>query len=476
MPASYSTINKHRLYQRVADELAEDIRQGLYPPGKKIPSVRKLSEKRSVSISTVTQAYSMLEDRGLIQARPQSGYFVREGIDQTEVAPPISQGEEPREITKGALIRTMLESSQQTSTINLGASIPDTSLLPHRAIQNHLQKAARFQSREAINYQFTPGYEPLRKQIAKRMRNIGVRCHHDEILITNGCTEALSLCLRTLCNSGDTVAVESPCYYGFLQIAETLGLKVIEIPTDPIVGMSIEALELALQQWSVSLVLLNSRCSNPTGSTMPAEKQEKLVKLLERYDIHAIEDDIYGELGEQVTTLKTFDKHGRVLYCSSFSKTVAPGLRVGWCLPGQHLERVKSLQTFTTLAIGSVSQCAMSSYLENGHYDKHLRGLKSVTRENLEKFSARIRDSFPAGTLLSPPNGGALLWVCLPGKINARKLQQKALSRGISIVPGDVFSNTEHFSHYIRVNCALPWGQAVKDAIVELGKLAASMR
>lgn len=466
--------SERRLYEQVADELALDIQQGVYPSGQKVPSVRKLSRARGVSISTVSQAYSLLEDRGLIHAKPQSGYFVRFGLEQPSAAPPVSIGEAPSQVTKGGLITQMLADSQRCTGIDFGVAIPDISLLPHRALQNHLQKAARFQLSEVINYQFSPGYEPLRAQIAMRMRAIGVRCHPDEVVITNGCTEALSLCLRANSQRGDTIAVESPCYYGFLQMAEVMGLKVIEIPTDPNTGMSIEALQLALQQWSIKLVVLGARFSNPTGASLSGDKQQQLVQLLSQYDLKAIEDDIYGELGfdsQQQTVLKSFDSEGRVLYCSSFSKTVAPGLRVGWCLPGRSLESLKNLQTFSALANSSLPQCALASYLQHGHYDKHLRNLRRVAQQNLGYCSAAIREHFPADTLLSQPRGGFVLWVCLPKGVQAVALQQLASREGINLMPGDVFSNTDHFAGNIRLNCALPWGEPVKQALARLGQL-----
>jgi len=472
--ANSAADSELRLYQRVADELTEDIQQGLYPPGQKIPSVRQLSRARNVSISTVNQAYSLLEDLGLIHAKPQSGYFVRFGLDQAPASAPVSIGDAPSEVTKGSLIKQMLADSQRPSTINLGAAIPATALLPYRSIQNHIQKAARFQHSEVVNYQFSPGYAPLRNQIAQRMRNLDIRCHQDEVVITQGCTEAISLCLRANTQPGDTVAVESPCYYGFIQIAEALGLKVIEVPTDPNNGMSIEALQLALQQWSIKLVLISTRFSTPTGCSLPEDKQRQLVALLNQYKIKAIEDDIYGELGYaqgHQTVLRTFDTEQRVIYCSSFSKTVAPGLRVGWCLPGPSLEAVKSLQTFHSLGCSSLPQCAMASYLQHGHYDKHLRSLRRTARDNMAKLSRAVRDYFPGGTLMSEPQGGFVLWVYLPSSVSAIELKQLALQYDIAIIPGDMFSNTNHFSNAIRLSGAMEWGQNVDQALRQLGKL-----
>jgi len=462
------------LYAQIADDLALDIQQGLYVPGTKVPSVRQLSKQRSVSISTVNQAYALLEDRGLIRAKPQSGYFVRQGANDPIMAPPMSTGSEPAVVGKSELIGRMLSVVNGSSHTNLGAAIPHHSFMPLRALQTHIQKVSRFQSQEVFNYQFSPGYEPLRKQIALRMREVGVRVHSNEVVITQGCSEALSLCLRSNTVAGDIVAVESPCYYGFLQLAKQFDLKIIEIPTDPQTGISLEALELALQQWPIKIIAVNSRYSNPTGAAFSTEKQESLFNLAQKHDVKILEDDIYGEIGfaQSIhTVIKKFDTEGRVMYCSSYSKTVSPGLRIGWCIPGNSLKKIMDLQTFTTFGPASVSQYAMSSFLQTGHYDKHLRNLTTLCRDNLERVTHAVRQYFPVGTKISQPKGGYILWVCLPNNVNAIELQLKSLKKGINIAPGDLFSNSEHFSHCIRLNCALPWNDELRNAIKKLGSL-----
>lgn len=467
------------LYRQVAEGLAEDIREGVYGAGEKVPSVRGMSQRLSVSISTVNQAYALLEDQGLIQSKPQSGYYVREGANDELPAPPLSRGSKPNAVTQVDLISNVLASASQPGLIKLGAAIPDISLLPFRSLQTHVQKVARFQGQEAFNYQFSPGLESLRLQIAKRMRHIKVRCHPDDIIITNGATEAIFLSLSTVAKAGDIVAVESPCYYGFLQMAQRLGLKVIEIPTDPASGISLEALTLALSQWPIKILMLSSRFSNPSGAVITKDKQKSLMALVQQYEsLTVIEDDIYGELGfdDQFTTvLKTFDKNDQVIHCSSFSKTIAPGLHIGWSIPGRNFQAVKEGQMFSTLSASSLSQHAMASYLEQGHFDKHLRKLKTHIKENVELFSNLIRLHFPEGTKLSVPQGGFTLWVCLPEQVNAIMLQKLAEKENISIVPGDIFSTQKQFSNYIRINCALPRDEKVKQAIIRLAEITNEM-
>jgi len=472
--------NATTLYRQVAADLANDIEQGVYLAEQKIPSVRKLSKQLQVSISTINQAYALLEDQGLIRAKPQAGYFVRKGANDEPVAPPVSQGGQPKAVTKTELINHVLENVNEKSSVDLGCAIPDHSFLPYRSLQTHMQKVTRFNMEEVFKYQFSPGLESLRSQIALRMRDVGLRCHADDIVITQGCSEALHLCLSSATQRGDIIAVESPCYYGFLQMAKLRGLKVIEIPTDPTHGISTDALKLALEQWPIKAVMVTSRYSNPTGGSISSEKQKQLVELAQQFDCQIIEDDIYGEMPLETsvgmkaginTVIKTHDVDDRVMYCSSYSKTVGPGLRIGWCIPGRNKKSVIQAQRFSTMATSSLPQLTMASYLQNGHYDKHLRSLRQKVTGNIKLFSQAVQLNFPKDTRLAIPTGGFILWICLPENVSSIELLHRAQTESISIIPGDIFSNSDQFKNYIRLNCATPWNEGVKQAIARLGEL-----
>ncbi len=481
---------KQPLYQQLAEQISTDIQTGVYPVGQKVPSVRRMSTLRGVSISTVSQAYARLEDSGWLNARPQSGYYVcsnRTPERRREQLPLSSPQEQPSEVTKSSLISNMLAQLSRPSLVNFGAAIPDASLLPQRQLQRHIQQASRFQLKQVLEYQFSPGFEGLRQQLAVRMSNAGIHCISDDIIITNGCAEAIALCLRAATNPGDLIAVESPCYYGFLQLASMMGLKLIEIPTDPETGMSMEALQLALSQWPVKLVALTARFSNPTGALMPTVKQQQLVELAQKYDVGIIEDDIYGEISFAETSaaarkqaqedgsfsaIKAFDQDGRVMYCSSFSKTLTAGLRVGWCVPGQWYQDVIDQQTFTTFSSSSLSQRAVHSYLQNSQYDRHLRQLRRQLAANLPQFVDAIERYFPAETRFSVPKGGYTLWLALPPRVNAERLYYLARERSMSLVPGSLFTNSDQFDHCIRLNIAHPWTEEIHQALMVLGELA----
>jgi len=466
------------LYQRIAQQLAEDIRRGVYRPGERVPSVRKMSRQLSVSHATVLQAYANLEDQGMIRARPQSGFYVHQTPVLTAPTPDIAQVERPKLVTRSSIINQVLSESRREGLIPLGAAVPHVDYLPVRALHQQLAKVTRFHSPRAFSYMFSPGYEPLRRQVAIRMRDAGVVVDSSEIVITHGCVDALQMSLRVLTKPGDLIAAESPTYYGLLQLADLLGLKVIEIPSDPDTGMSLEALQLAAGQWPIKALVLTARLSNPLGVSMPDHRQKQLLSLAARFDIQIVEDDIYGELmfdQGQYKALKSNDRDGRVIYCSSFSKTLSPGVRIGWVIAGRHQAEIERLQTFSTHSACSVTQMGVAAYLENGGYDRHLRAIRQEYRKNLSAFQLAVQRYFPEGTQMTRPKGNFILWVSLPVRVNTQDLHVRALDRGISIAPGLIFSNTEQFNHCIRLNCGLPWNNETERALRTLGQLASDL-
>ena len=353
------------LYQRIAQQLAEDIRRGVYQPGERVPSVRKMSAQLNVSHATVLQAYANLEDQGLIRARPQSGYYVHQTPALTAQTPDIARVERPGLVTRASIIQQVLTEARRDGVFPFGAAVPHVDYLPVRALHQQIAKVTRFHSPRAFSYMFSPGFEPLRRQIAIRMRDAGVLVDPREVIVTHGCVDALQMSLRVLTRPGDLIAAESPTYYGLLQLADLLGLKVIEIPSDPSTGMSLEALQVAANQWSIKALVLTTRLSNPLGGTMPEERQKQLLRLASDFDIQIVEDDIYGELMfEQGKTkaLKAYDRLDRVIYCSSFSKTLSPGVRIGWMIAGKYQQEIQR---------AAEPEPELQESADRGHLDQH---------------------------------------------------------------------------------------------------------
>lgn len=464
------------LYEEVADKIAALIAQGTLRPGERVPSVRKLSAQLSVSISTVLQAYLLLEDRGLIEARPQSGFYVR--FRFRELPPePMTSNPSPSatRVGVGELVSRVRKAARNPDIVPLGAAIPSPDLLPTKSLNRVLAWVARRWAALGVAYDFPPGSEMLRRQVARRSLDSGCSLSMDEIVTTSGAMEAVNMCLRAVARPGDTIAIESPTYYGVLQAIEGLGMKALEIPTHPRDGISLEALESAIKKKQVKACVLIPNFNNPLGSCMPEANKKQLVEMLARREIPLIEDDIYGDLCFGPTrpkTAKAYDKEGLVLLCSSFSKTLAPGYRVGWTAPGRFNVQVERLKFMTSLATATLPQMAVAEFLQNGGYDHHLRKIRKAFATQMQRVTLAIGQYFPAGTRVTRPTGGFVLWVELPKSINALDLHRRALGENISVAPGPIFSAKQKYQNFVRLSCGQPWSEKLERALITLGRLA----
>lgn len=467
------------LYEQIAAEMAEKIRSRMVQPGERLPSVRKLSAQKRVSISTVLQAYLKLENMGLVEARPQSGYYVRHHIRSLPPEPPIHRASwQPSHVSVISAVQDLLKALQNPSTVPLGAASPDPMILPTTRLYKKLASVVRNASPNTNTYEFTTGTAELRRQIALHSADWQGKLKADDIIITAGCTESLSLCLRAVARPGDTIAVESPCYFGVLQIIEGLGMQALHIPTDPRTGICLEGFAKACRDYPIRACLVMPNAHNPLGSIMPDDAKQHLVGIAERYSIPIIEDDIYGDLcfsSERPRTLKTFDTTGNVLLCSSFSKTISPAFRIGWTAPGAWYEKVVRLKMTTTLASPTLLQLAIADFLRDGGYDHHLRTMRKACAHQIERYSQAIAEFFPSGTKITRPGGGFVLWVQLPEKVDTLLLQQKALESHISIAPGPIFSARNDYTNCVRINCGYKWSATLENALRTIGSLASSI-
>lgn len=465
------------LYLELAREIQELVEQGTLRPGARLPSVRRMALQRDVSISTVIQAYTVLENRGILEARPQSGFYVcprlADGVPVPRMAKPMAK---PSYVGVNDLTAEILTFSTDPSYLPFGAACPDPSLFPNQKLARLLGSVCRNDPALLGRYAMNWAYDPLAREIARRYLQCGAPLAHDELVITVGCTEAINLCLRAITKPGDTVAVETPTYFGFLETLQSLNLRALEVPTDPITGICLDATRDALAHNDVKALILMPNFSNPLGACMPDEKKAKLCELLAEYDVPAIEDDIYGDLhfGERrPKPLKAWDTDGRVLLCGSFGKTLAPAMRVGWCAPGRYLERVRRLKFTNTLGTPVILQKAISDFLRNGGYDHHLRAIRRAYHGQLHLFTQAILRHFPAGTRLSRPEGGFILWVELPPGVDTLKLHRAALAHHINTAPGALFSVKDRYRNCLRMNCGLPWSDTIETALRTLGQLSA---
>ncbi|HWV58441.1 MAG TPA: PLP-dependent aminotransferase family protein [Longimicrobiales bacterium] len=464
-------------YQRLAEALAGQIRRGTLRPGDRLPSVRGMSRKHRVSISTVMQAYRRLESLRLVEARQRSGFFVAaRRLDR--VPPPAMSAPASKPATVGtcALIAEIVRAVADPSAVPLGAALPDPALLPVRALNRSMGSALRAAGATATSQLRAEGLDELRHEIAKREWNVGRASYHDEIVVTCGASEALELALHATTRPGDIVAVESPAFFGVLQLIELLDRRVLEIPTCPERGLDVDALVSAVESHPVRACVVTPNHQNPLGARMPDASKARLVEAMAERGIPVIEDDTFGELyfdGVQPRSLRAWDRTGTVLRCGSFGKTLAPGFRVGWIVPGpRYMEAVRRVKLATTIATSGPAQLAIARYLAGGGYDRHLRGLRARLRDNVQRMAAGIAASFPEGTRISRPTGGFVLWVELPGNADSLELYGRARDAGITICPGPIFSSHGAFRSNIRVSAGHPWSEKTEWAIATLARLA----
>lgn len=469
------------LYQNIAQQLEESILNAVLKSGDKLPSVRLLSKQRGVSPSTVFQAYYQLEAKGLIEARPKSGYYVR--FQPTTPGPTTASAVEqktadPQMVNSMHMIEELVELRDLANVLRLSTAVPSLALLPSARLNKSVVEAIREEKEKILGYIPTQGNEALRGAVARHLLNWGGQFLPDDIVITNGCMEALNLCLRTLVKAGDVVVMDQLSYFGIHQSVESLGLKVIPIPSRAPDGLDLNILEEALLQHPVKAALFVLNFHNPTGSVMPDHTKKALVELLRKHQVPLIEDDIYGELyfgKARPGTCKQFDEDGLVLYCSSFSKTLAAGYRIGYCLPGRFKDALVRQKRIENVSTSTLPQAALLHFLNKGRFDYHLRKLRNALHTQALRYAQCIQESFPEGTHFCHPAGGIVLWVALPPHCNGYELFRIAKDQQISIAPGQIFSINGGFENYIRLSFSEPFDSKIEKAIRKLGELLFSL-
>jgi DNA-binding transcriptional MocR family regulator len=463
------------LYKEISGRISEMISKGTYRIGERIPSIRTLSRQMQVSANTVMEAYGRLENLGLIEARPQSGYYVRTmNAEPADRQSSWNRAElEPNLVTLGDIALDVMRNIDNPSLIPLGTGRPNTDLLPVEKLNRMLASESRRFGLQSISYASAQGHKRLLAQIAKRSINSGCSLSPEDIVITSGCIEAMNLALQAICRPGDTVAIGSPVYPTFLKSMQWMGLKILEIPSNKD-GMVLEVLEYAIRSNPVKACITIANFNNPLGGLMPDDKKQGFVRLLARHDIPLIEDDVYGELAYgpvRPSSIKAYDEKGLVLYCSSFSKTLAPGYRIGCIAPGRFMEKVAQLKALFNIATASPTQLAVAEFLANGGYDHHLRKLRRTYSQHVARFREAILRYFPEDTRVSRPEGGYILWVEMPEGFDVFNLYRAALKKGISIAPGNIFSMGERYGNCFRLNAA-QWSEQIEQALEALGGLA----
>lgn len=471
-------MRKDFLYNEIADNIAKQIKSGVLKTGERLPSVRILSKAHGVSVNTAKRVYLELESQSLVLSKPQSGYFVSP-LEYLKL--PLPEPSQPLAVANSVdpdqLINGVYSAMGRTDLTFFSLGVPSGNLLPLAKLKKEIVLATRMLKGGGTEYEPLQGNVKLRRMVAARSLAWGGNLKESDLVTTSGCMNALVLCLMALTRSGDTIALESPCYPGILHLAASLGLKVMEIPTHPVNGIDVEALKKLVPKINVCLLVPNF--NTPLGYCTPDRSKKEIVELLSKYNIPLIEDDTYGDIyfGQQrPNCCKTFDIGGNVLWCGSVSKTLAPGYRVGWVAPGKYKEQLLKLKYVHSIASTSIIHEAVGNFLLTGRYDNHLGKLRRTLQDNYQLYATVIGESFPEGTKVSRPQGGLALWVEFPQEIDTGELYNLALKSNISISAGRMFTLQDQFRNCMRLNFGLPWTNELKLKLQLLGSLAKSMQ
>lgn len=463
------------LYERVARLVEAQIASGALRANDRIPSVRSMSRTARVSVSTVVQAYMHLENVGLIEARPQSGFYVRQRSTHVllQPRPKVSRMTRPRSVATEVL-DLVREATARTDIVPLNCAFASPLSYPTQRLNNLVREVIRDHPQHAGELLSPPGDAELRRQIAKRMGHAGAPTDPAHVVITNGAMDAITLSLGVLCQPGDSVLLESPTYFGMLQAVEHLRLKVVEVSNRPGTGIDVDAVRAAVRTHKLAAALLMPNFNNPVGSLTPDEAKRELVEVLGSAGVPIIEDDLYGDLhygSVRPRSLRAFDEAGLVISCGSVSKTIALGFRIGWAVSPQFHTEIARAKFFSSGGCATLQQRVLARYYASGGYDRFIRGVRTQQAANAQLFMDAIARYFPADTRVARPAGGVVLWLELPERVDGAELFSSALASHIGISPGMVFSAKGDYRNYIRLSCGMPWSGTIERALEKLGKL-----
>jgi DNA-binding transcriptional MocR family regulator len=473
----------HRLYEQVAGRVRDQILRRTYRPGDRLPSVRELSRVYKVSITTVLDAYRLLEDQGFIHPRPQSGHYVRSRPASQPAEPERTRPRlEPAEFRREVLLEQISQDGRRPGTTSLAFAIPNPALRPIVKLNRITAQVLRDNPTEAYGYMDSSGHGPLKEQIAQRLFQAGCAVSPNDITITNGCQEALVLALQSCCKPGGVVAVESPCYHGVLLATRLAGLRAVEIETRSREGMCIHKLEESIAEAygtnrQIQAVMLSTNFGNPLGGQLSDVDKQRLVALCQRYEVAIVEDDIYGDLGfddSRPSVAKAYDDSETVLLCSSFSKTLASGMRIGWVINAKHRPNIERAKYAMNICASSLPQLVIAEFLGNGGYDYYLRRARKAHETNVREMSDAICRYFPEGTKMTRPLGGFVLWVELPASVNTLALYGKTVEKRVTFTPGMLFSAHDQYRNFLRIN-ASRWDLDVERAVATIGQCARAL-
>lgn len=461
-------------HEQLTDRLIQLIDRGELKAGEKLPSLRTMSKQQGISLMTVYHAINTLQGLGYVESRPKSGYYAKKPIRRAHFKQQIALNKKRKPESIDELVQLVYGNNSETAAISFALNTPDIALLPQSKLKQSVLFVNRTKSDAALQYGPVAGIPALREQIAVLLQNSGIVATSKDLLITVGCQEAINLAISACTQVGDKILIESPTYFGIFQAILSKGRIPVEVQTNFNTGVVLPELFKAIDTHQPAACLLVSNFSNPLGASIPDADKQRIVEQLHFRGVTLIENDIYGELyygRNRPRTCKSFDQYGEVIYCSSFSKSLAPGYRVGWIESGKYYNKIFQSKIHQSVATATLNQEILAHFLKNGRYDLHLKRIRKQLHTQSIQYQQAIATYFPKEVIVSKPQGGFVLWIELPTQIDALSLLQEAMQQGINFAPGQLFSLEKNLQHYLRISIGQPFTADVEAGIKRLGKL-----
>lgn len=441
-------------YEIFTSIIESKIKSGILKPGSRLSSIREIKETFHLSTSSVQSGYDYLVIKGLVRNMPRSGYFVAFDILQNEVESPLNQYSIDKNETFNKNLTLISARNKPSEYASFNSATPTDLLIPQKLILRKMQGVIREKGTSLLRYYPANGSLELRNQIADRASQYGCMFNPEELIITDGALQALYIALASVTNTGDLIAVESPCVFSVLEVIANLKLRIIEIPVRIGEGLDIQYLKRSCIDNRIKALVVTPNFHNPTGNLMTDATKQELVSIAEDYQFPIIENDIYGDLyfgNKRPSNICNFDKQGWVMTFSSFSKTLAPGIRLGWLHPGRYYAETERLRFSLGRSVAPIYQELLIKLLEDHSYDKHLRLFRKQLYKQAGEVLEALRTHFPEGSYFENPQGGYSIWGSLPKEVNMDLFYRYCEDQRILFTPGEIFTYTDHLSHHFRI-------------------------
>jgi DNA-binding transcriptional MocR family regulator len=461
-------------YNQIAAFIKYQISEGVLPPGAKLPSVRTMSRAQKASINTVLQAYLELEKSGLIHSKPQSGFYVNHSFTSKLSLPAGSKPAQEIHAPKVDHIFTTVYNNNDKAQMVLSSGQVAATLLPVARLTRELVRATKTLPYGGLRYERKENAK-LKRQVALRARNWGAHFAADDVLLTTGCMHAMTLCMQSLLPKGATIGVESPVHFGIINLVRNLGYQMVELPTDPVLGLDLDILQQTLRRKKIHMLILMGNFSNPFSTCMPEERKQELVRIMTQYEVPVIENDIYGDIYFEPSMprfCKAYDESGIVMWCGSAAKTLAGGYKTGWLEAGRFKQRILQAEPYLPTSCCPLTQEAMASFMEHKAYNQYQRQLNQTLAQNALLFQKAIHQHFPENVKVTQPRGGIHLWLEFSGAFNCLDFYNEAIARKIGIRPGRIYTSQDQFNNAISLSYGLEYDASVAKALKTLGTLA----